>query len=109
MTMDTSPCFEIVDSSNLLPRLHQCAGLGRRKAASGTKVNSLAASGRRVDYEPLGIPQTRLCVGIRQITFDKTRQKFEHGLYYVKHRSPGLDQLSMSETIKTIVLRRSAQ
>ena len=96
MAIEMSPCFEIVDSSNLLPRLHQCARFGCQKAASRTKVNSLAASGH-------------LCVGIRQITFDKTRQKFEHGLYYVKHRSPGLDQLSMSETIKTIVLRGSAQ
>jgi lipopolysaccharide/colanic/teichoic acid biosynthesis glycosyltransferase len=39
----------------------------------------------------------------------KTRQKFEHGLYYVKHWSPGLDQLFISATIKAIVLRRSAQ
>ena len=30
------------------------------------------------------------------------------GLYYVKHRSPGLDQLFMSETMKVIGLRRSA-
>jgi hypothetical protein len=45
----------------------------------------------------------------RQITFDKTRQKFKHGLYYVQHRSPSLDQFVMSETIKAIVLRRSAQ
>jgi hypothetical protein len=109
MATKTSPCFEIVDSSNLLPRLLQCAGLRCRRAASGTKVNSLAAPGRRVDYVPLGVPQKCLCVGIRQITFDKTRQKFEHGLYYVKHPSPGLEQFFQSETIKTIVLRGSAQ
>lgn len=108
MARETSPYCEIVDASNLLPRLHQCADPGCRKAASGTKANSLVAPGRRVDYEPLGIPQTRLRAGIRQITFDRTMQKFEHGLYYVKHWSPGLDQLFMSETIKTIVLRRSA-
>jgi hypothetical protein len=98
MAIETSPCFEIVDSSNLLPRLHEGAG-----------VNPLAASGQRVDYEPLGIRQTRLLTGIRRITFDGTRQKLEHGLYYVKHRSPGLDQIFMSETTKTIMLRRRAQ
>jgi hypothetical protein len=93
MATKTSPCFEIVNSSN---RLHQCAGRGCGKTASGTTVNSLAAPGPP-------------CVGIRQITFDKTRQKFEHGLYYVKHPSPGLEQFFQSETIKTIVLRGSAQ
>jgi hypothetical protein len=93
MAMETSPCFEIVNSSN---RLHQCAGLGRRKTESGTKGDALIAPGP---------PR----VGIRQIIFDKTRQKFEHSLYYVKHQSPGLDQLFRFETIKTIVLRGSAQ
>lgn len=109
MAIETSPCFEIVDSSNRLPRLHEGAGLGCRKAPSGTQVNPLAASGRRVDCDPLGIRHTRLCTAIRRITFDGTRQKLEHGLYYVKHRSPGLDQIFMSETTKMIMLRRRAQ
>jgi hypothetical protein len=109
MAIKASPCFEIVDSLDLLPRLHEGAGLGCRKALSGTKINLLAASGRRVDYEPLGIRQTRLCTGIRRITLDRTRQKFEHSLYYVKHRSPGLDEIFVSETTKTIMLRRRAQ
>jgi hypothetical protein len=80
----------------ILPRLHRCVVRELWKAVSGTKVNVLAAQGC-------------LCVGIRQITFDKTRQKLGRGLYYIKHRSKSLDQLFMSETIETVVLRRSAQ
>lgn len=73
-----------------------------------TKLNSLAAICRRVDRESSGLRQTHMRLGIRRITLDETRQKFEHGLYYVQHWSPGLDQLFMSETIKATVLRRSA-
>jgi hypothetical protein len=73
-----------------------------------TKLNSLAATCRRVDCESSGLSQTHPGLGIRRITLDETRQKFEHGLYYVQHRSPGLDQLFMSETIETTVPRRSA-
>lgn len=42
-------------------------------------------------------------------TLEETRQKLEYDLYYIKHRSIGLDLLIIFETIKTIVLRRGAQ
>lgn len=42
-------------------------------------------------------------------SLEETKQKLEYDLYYIKHRSIGLDLLIMFETIKTIVLRRGAQ
>jgi hypothetical protein len=95
MAMETPPCFETVGSSNLCPG-YVGALFVSLEPVSRTKVNVLAARGC-------------LCLGIRQITFDKTRQKLGRGLYYVKHRSKGLDQLLISETNEAVVLRRSAQ
>jgi sugar transferase (PEP-CTERM system associated) len=42
-------------------------------------------------------------------SLEETKQKLEYDLYYIKHRSLGLDLLIMFETIKTILLRRGAQ
>lgn len=42
-------------------------------------------------------------------SLEDTARKLEYDLYYIKHRSLGLDFLIMFETIKTIILRRGAQ
>jgi sugar transferase (PEP-CTERM system associated) len=42
-------------------------------------------------------------------TLAESREKLSYDLYYLKHKSMGLDFLIMFETIKTIVRRRGAQ
>jgi sugar transferase (PEP-CTERM system associated) len=42
-------------------------------------------------------------------TLAETREKLAYDLYYVKHKTLGLDLLIMFETIKTIIRRRGAQ
>ena len=42
-------------------------------------------------------------------TLAESREKLSYDLYYLKHKSLGLDLLIMFETIKTIVRRRGAQ
>jgi sugar transferase (PEP-CTERM system associated) len=42
-------------------------------------------------------------------TLAESREKLSYDLYYLKHKSMGLDLLIMFETIKTIVRRRGAQ
>jgi exopolysaccharide biosynthesis polyprenyl glycosylphosphotransferase len=42
-------------------------------------------------------------------TLAEAREKLAYDLYYLKHKSMGLDLLIMFETIKTIVRRRGAQ
>ncbi len=42
-------------------------------------------------------------------TLAEAREKLSYDLYYLKHKSMGLDLLIMFETIKTIVRRRGAQ
>jgi sugar transferase (PEP-CTERM system associated) len=42
-------------------------------------------------------------------TLEESREKLAYDLYYLKHKSLGLDLLIMFETIKTIVRRRGAQ
>jgi sugar transferase (PEP-CTERM system associated) len=42
-------------------------------------------------------------------SLEETRRKLEYDLYYLKHKSVGLDLLIIFETIKTIILRRGAQ
>jgi len=42
-------------------------------------------------------------------TLEQSREKLSYDLYYLKHKSVGLDFLIMFETIKTIVRRRGAQ
>jgi len=42
-------------------------------------------------------------------TLEESREKLSFDLYYLKHKSMGLDLLIMFETIKTIVRRRGAQ
>ena len=42
-------------------------------------------------------------------TLAESREKISYDLYYLKHKSMGLDFLIMFETIKTIVRRRGAQ
>jgi lipopolysaccharide/colanic/teichoic acid biosynthesis glycosyltransferase len=42
-------------------------------------------------------------------TLAEAREKLSYDLYYLKHKSLGLDLLIMFETIKTIVRRRGAQ
>jgi lipopolysaccharide/colanic/teichoic acid biosynthesis glycosyltransferase len=42
-------------------------------------------------------------------TLAESREKLAYDLYYVKHKTLGLDLLIMFETIKTIIRRRGAQ
>jgi sugar transferase (PEP-CTERM system associated) len=42
-------------------------------------------------------------------TLEQSKEKLSYDLYYLKHKSLGLDLLIMFETIKTIVRRRGAQ
>jgi sugar transferase (PEP-CTERM system associated) len=42
-------------------------------------------------------------------SLEEAKEKLEYDLYYIKHRSLGLDVLIMLKTIKTIVLGRGAQ
>jgi sugar transferase (PEP-CTERM system associated) len=42
-------------------------------------------------------------------SLEETRKKLEYDLYYLKHKSVGLDLLIMFETFKTIILGRGAQ
>jgi sugar transferase (PEP-CTERM system associated) len=42
-------------------------------------------------------------------TLAESREKLSYDLYYLKHKSMGLDLLIMFETIKTIIRRRGAQ
>ena len=42
-------------------------------------------------------------------SLEETRKKLEYDLYYLKHKSVGLDLLIMFETFKTIMLGRGAQ
>jgi exopolysaccharide biosynthesis polyprenyl glycosylphosphotransferase len=42
-------------------------------------------------------------------TLEESQEKLAYDLYYLKHKSLGLDLLIMFETIKTIVRRRGAQ